>query len=255
MASATSSASKLSRWVQAPAASLAARAFGHGLCERDPVDRDGEQELGGKCTRRAKNGAAAVRAWWSWRSPVRIAGVCCRSAAHAPPAPLPSPLQELRPVVHVPRWPFGVRWQDPGEHMFQGHVPAARRPSGSLSASRITVSTTWGYRPGGSAWPPWWPMPGCRSVTCRLRLSQTLRKCQSSALAVHWSRRRRSREPRRACRCSWRSWIEKDPLDGGELARFTHRDEQSGLKLDQPSLSSRTARMIAQVVKRSPDVA
>jgi hypothetical protein len=38
---------------------VAARAFGHGLRERRPVDRNGEQELGGKRARSAENGAAA----------------------------------------------------------------------------------------------------------------------------------------------------------------------------------------------------
>lgn len=55
-------------------------------------------------------------------------------------SPLPSPLQELPSRSCAPR-PFGFDGKTPGEHRFQGHVPARAAPSGSLSASRITVST------------------------------------------------------------------------------------------------------------------
>jgi hypothetical protein len=50
-------------------------------------------------------------------------------------------------------------------------------------------------------------------------------------------------------------WIEENPLDCDDLARLAHRDEQGGLKLDETPLPSWTARMIAQVFKRCPDVA
>lgn len=79
------------------------RAFGHGLGERGPGDRDGKQQLG-----------AQHQEMTLLREIVAVMGVSgrfVRSAAdrrHIPCSPLPSPFQELPPVIHGARRPLGV---------------------------------------------------------------------------------------------------------------------------------------------------
>ena len=76
--------------------------LGHGLGERGTVDRNGEEYLGGKGLGGSKDrGGTRNR---------RGHGILPGTANNdrIPSSPLPSPLQELRPVVHAARWPFGL---------------------------------------------------------------------------------------------------------------------------------------------------
>lgn len=93
-----------------------------------------------------------------------------------------------------------------------------------------------GSRPGGSAWRPWWPMPGCRSVRCMPRQSRSPRRGQSFCPVVRWSRQRRSLARGRASRCSGPS------LDRGISA---------GSRRSRPPCASRPARL-AQTERASP---
>ena len=76
--------------------------LGHGLGERGTVDRNGEEYLGGKGLGGSKDRGGTRNRRGHGILPGRA-----KTAASLRP-PLPSPLQELRPVVHAPRWPFGL---------------------------------------------------------------------------------------------------------------------------------------------------
>ena len=129
---AASSASKPVALRQKPSASRAG-GLGHGLGERGTVDRNGEgvswrqgsggsKDRGGTRNRRGRNSPGTA------------------NNDRIPSSP-PSPFKELRPVVHAARW-LSVSMVRPGRLYASQARSRARRPSVSLSASMISVSTS-----------------------------------------------------------------------------------------------------------------
>ena len=171
------------------------------------------------------------------------------------PAPLPSPLQKLRPVIHARWWPFGLD----GETRAAVGLGCARAGAPALGVI---------VRQEDQGFDVHWNMhlveaPGPHAGPCLDACQRSVGSCGLEAFAYADGFSRGTVRP--GCTDSLTKHslfdilrtlrIEEDSLDRRYLAGLSHRDKQRWLKESQPSRSFGAPRVVAQVFERCPNIA